>query len=345
MNPPPLPPYNTPELDKIRQLPPQEFDKAILVYNAKVEAARRAAVPLGPSPFEQDLLKLDPDNYWLATDHVPSDKLMPFATRFLDYNLAPLERIGNLDDAHLNDPDRITILRKNVALDPQFGFRAGVVLRGKGLDDEAAEMERKAFASDMNPISMSNMVLPLVDYDLRHGLDDEALKVAKAAGDTNSEMGLSTYTFALEKLGRLDDAEAVAKMDDQLYSDDWLLNFQLRHRDRYPEVYADALKKSFPDGLVHVKLADFSASPQAGDQIKNDSDLLKASRLQPGDVLVALDGYRVDSDAQYTVVRALTLDPKMDFIIWRDGKYLEVQASVPGRRMMVELSDYIPSGP
>lgn len=342
VNPPPDPPYNTPELEKIKQLRGKAFDTAIIAYNIKNDALKRASTPLGPTPFEQELLKLDPDNYDLATDNTPNDKLMPVAVRFLDYNMNPIERIERLDDAHLSDADRITILRKHVALEPEFGSRAGIVLRSKGLDDEAAEMERKAFASGMDPIAMSNVVLPLVDYDLRHGLNDEALKVAQAAGETNSEMGLFSYTYALERLGRLDEAEAAAKKDNDLYSDSWLWNFQLRHRDRYPDIYAAALKDAFPDGLVHATLSDFSGSPQGGDQIQNDSDELKAAGLQPKDIIVALDGYRVDSDPQYCFIRALTMDSKMDFIVWRGDKYLEVQASVPGRRMMVEIDTYQP---
>jgi hypothetical protein len=217
-----------------------------------------------------------------------------------------------------------------------------VVLRGKGLEDEAATMDRKA-AAEADPITTSNYVLPLVDYDFRHGLHDEALKVAQAAGETDSEMGLSIYTYALEKLGRLDEAEAAAKRDDELYGRDfWFSNFKLRHRDRYPQDYANAVARSFPNGLVKARLADFSGAPKHGMQITSDSDMLKAAGLAPGDVIVELDGYRVDSGEQYDVIRALTMDSKMDFIVWRDGKYFELQALVPGRRMMVGTGTYRP---
>jgi len=333
--------YDTPELEKIKQLPPQEAMRELPNYNQRYNELLRTQLPQEPRPFEKQLLKLAPDNYVLAQDHWPNDKLMAATARFLDYNENPLSRIEDLDAAHLSQQDRITILRKHVALEPVWGFRAGVVLRNAGLDDEAAEMERKAFASGANPIGISNSVLPLVDYDLRHGNKDEALKVAKFAGDVNSEMGLSTYMFALEAVGRLDEAETVARQNSEEYSDpDWLRGFHLRHRDRYPQVYAQELADSFPDGLVHAKLSDFAGTPSAGTQVRSDSDTLKGAGLQPGDVIVALDGYKTGTERQYDFVRALSSDSHMDFIAWRDGKYFETKALVPGRRMMVDIGDY-----
>ena len=345
LDPYPMVPFESPELEELKKIqPPTKAIDAINEYTARVRAKQDAIAPKGPQPFEQELVKLDPDEYLLATDYVPNEKLLSAATRFLDYNLNPILRIESLDRAQLGDADRLMIVRKHVALDPAYGFRAAVVLRGQGQDDEAADLDRKAFALNDNPIAISNQVLPLVDYDFAHGLKDEGLKVAEYAGKVNSEMGLSIYCFALEKLGRLDEAEAVAKSDSAQYGDNsWLLNFQLRHPDRYPQVYADALKRAFPNGLVHAALADFSGNPKGGDQIKSDSDTLRAAGLLPGDVIVGLDGYRVESDAQYIIVRALTFDSKMDFIVWRGGKYLELHATVPGRRMMVDIGDYPPN--
>ncbi|HEY0256939.1 MAG TPA: hypothetical protein VGC39_05815, partial [Candidatus Methylacidiphilales bacterium] len=262
---------------------------------------------------------------------------------FVDYNMMPIERIESLDAAHLSDADRLTILRKHVVLEPAFGFRAGVVLRSKGLVDEAAEMDRKAFATGNDPVGISNSVLPLVDYDLAHGLNDEALKVAKAAGDTMSEEGLSTYSYALERLGRLDEAADVVQKDGEMYSDpEKLTIFELRHPDRFLSVYHEELSRNFPNGLLATKLADFSGPPADGVAITSDSDTLRAAGLQQGDVMVALGGYRTESEAQYIFVRALSLDAQMDFIVWRAGQYLEIKATVPGRRMMVDLKDYQP---
>jgi hypothetical protein len=336
-----FPPFDTPELERIKKLPPNEANAQMVGYSQKYNELIRQMGPQGPQPFEQQLLALAPDVYTLAQDHLPNEKLLANLSRFLDYNMNPIERIENLPPAMLSDADREMVLRKHVVLEPAFGFRAAVVLRSKGLVDEAAAMDRKAFASGDNPIGISNSVLPLVDYDLAHGLNDEAVKVAQFAGAVKSEMGLSILTFAMEKLGRLDEAEAAAKEDAEMYSDpSWLTNFQLRHPDRYPEVYKRELASRFPDGLQHAKIGDFTGSPNTGAVITSDSDTLKGAGLMVGDVIVALDGYRVDSEPQYMFIRALSMESKMNFVIWRKDRYLEATAAVPGRRMMVDIVDF-----
>jgi hypothetical protein len=342
MTPVTWPPFDTPELEAIKKLPPQQANDALGDYNRKYNEALQKLLPHSPTPFEQELLKLDPDCYDLAQDHWPDDKLITAVPRFLDYCVNPVWRIENLDAAHLSDADRITVMRKHVAFDPGFGFRAGVVLRSKGLMEEAAAMDREAFASGQDPIAISDQTLPLVAYALDHGLNDEALKVAKFSGDVASQMGLGCYCYALERLGKLDEAEAAAKQDIDMYSDEsWMFGLQMRHRDRYPGLYDAALARAYPSGLVQAKLADFSGKPQNGDQVKTDSDTSKMAGLQIGDVIVGLDGYRVSSDLQYDFVRSLSLDSKMDFIVWRNDKYLELHAVVPGRRMWIDIGDYV----
>lgn len=46
--------------------------------------------------------------------------------------------------------------------------------------------------------------------------------------------------------------------------------------------------------------------------------------LRAGDLVVALDGYRVQSPFQYGFVKALSDDPKMRLFVQRDGGYLEL---------------------
>jgi hypothetical protein len=59
-------------------------------------------------------------------------------------------------------------------------------------------------------------------------------------------------------------------------------------------------------------------------------------------VIVALDGWRVRDDRQYTAVRAFDDDPEMRFVVWRDDKYLEIAARRLGRRFGVRLRPYVP---
>jgi hypothetical protein len=63
--------------------------------------------------------------------------------------------------------------------------------------------------------------------------------------------------------------------------------------------------------------------------------------IHRGDVIVALDGYKVESVGQYMIVRGLSFDPHMDLIIWKDQqKYVEMKAYVPTRRFGIALDDF-----
>src|SRR6202000_208750 len=96
-NPQVWPPFDTPELEQIKKLPLAQANEKIEAYTRKDDDAFPAQAPKGPLPMEVELLKLDPDEYDLAQDHVPNDKLWAATSRFLDYNLNPVQRIENLD--------------------------------------------------------------------------------------------------------------------------------------------------------------------------------------------------------------------------------------------------------
>lgn len=54
--------------------------------------------------------------------------------------------------------------------------------------------------------------------------------------------------------------------------------------------------------------------------------------LRTGDVVLALDGFRVRDDDQYLCVRGFSDEPEMQAIVWRDGRYLEVKGQFKRRR-------------
>ena len=66
------------------------------------------------------------------------------------------------------------------------------------------------------------------------------------------------------------------------------------------------------------------------------------SHLLPDDVMVALDGYKIDTAMQYFYIKSLSRSSTMNFIVWRDGKYLEVKAYAPNRRFSVSIDELEP---
>lgn len=330
------------EIKRIMQLPPDQRSAALLAFQTKYNANPGVYEPQTPTPLARELLKLAPDQYVLATDCVPPNQLLSYAAPFLDYKMRPIEQIEHLA-TNLDDATREQLLRKHSTLDPDAYFPLADLLRKEGKFDEAAETARKGAAEAYDQVGMANSIWFLVDYDLDHGLDDEALSIAKRAADVYSEGGLDSYLYVLERLGRFDEAEECGKAIEQRYSDDTSLTlFYARNRDRYPEKYEEAVRRFFPNGLIKTDLASFTKNPDNGCEIENDSAPLKKANLRPGDVIVSLDGYRVGSQLQYVFVRGLTFKPDMDFIVWRNQKYLEIKATLPNRRFDADIQDYYP---
>jgi hypothetical protein len=91
-----------------------------------------------------------------------------------------------------------------------------------------------------------------------------------------------------------------------------------------------------------VTIDSFSGPPTVGCVISSNSPQLQRASLSQGDIVVALDGCKVESEPQYVYINAQTTDPKMDFIVWRQNIYQEVHATVPHRKFHVDLDTYKP---
>jgi tetratricopeptide (TPR) repeat protein len=331
------------QFQKANQLPP---DKRMAAIN-KATADFQAREDRDSAKFraENSQLTLTPDPSDLLSD---GDGAISPTSPILDYNLRKLKSLeGKLLESRFvgskdwNPSEYEMLLRKHVTMEPDAYFALADFLRTQGKDDEAAAMDRKGAAEAYDQVGMSDSVLNLVDYDLNHGLKDEALAISQKASDLGSQMGMGTYSYVLDRLGRLDEAESVAKEIQADYGDDsWLLTVHIANPDHFPEEYALAKNNAFPDGLVRVGLAFFSGKPQTGCQIGGLSSRLEEAHLEVGDVIVALDGYKVDSERQYGFVQHLTNDSHMDFIIWREGRYIEVKAYLTARRFFAPINDY-----
>lgn len=148
-----------------------------------------------------------------------------------------------------------------------------------------------------------------------HGRQPEGLQLAEQATETYSGAGLETLARLLERMGRFAEAEAWLKKEADRYDDTrGLEQFQMRRERRNPgagdvEPAHAALRKRFPLGLERVHHLDFLAPPRQGVEIVQWSSKLEALGLDKGDVIVALDGYRVTSYEQYHCIRDLTDDP------------------------------------
>jgi hypothetical protein len=57
-----------------------------------------------------------------------------------------------------------------------------------------------------------------------------------------------------------------------------------------------------------------------------------AVKLEVGQIIVGLDGYRVRTFDQYMVVNEFTDDPHMRLLVWSGKEYFEIDTKLEGRK-------------
>lgn len=109
--------------------------------------------------------------------------------------------------------------------------------------------------------------------------------------------------------------------------------------------YNSLHEKVFPRGLKKVTIGSFAGVPAAGCSIVSDSVPLQIAGLQVGDIIVALEGFRIENEEQYAHIDAMTTDPNMNLIVWRDDRYVEIWAWVRDRKLDASLQTYTTPSP
>ena len=77
--------------------------------------------------------------------------------------------------------------------------------------------------------------------------------------------------------------------------------------------------------------------PTDGVSIQQQNELVTVAGLRAGDVIVALNGIRTRTFAQYLYVRDSLTGPELDLIVWQGGGYHEFRTSPPNHRFGVNL--------
>jgi tetratricopeptide (TPR) repeat protein len=220
------------------------------------------------------------------------------------------------------------------------------LLVSQGKSDAAAAAYRRWVAGARDRVYVSNEVEWLVNYEYEHGRKQEAFRLARMAAEVYSSGGLQTLAKLLEKSGDAAGAEEYFRRASERYDQPGLLLEFYRRRvelfgeDRYKPALERMKQQIFPQGMTLAKIADFGAPPVDGVLVAGDNDALKQAGLALGDVIVALDGYRVRNFEQYQVVRSFTDSPQMALIAWHGGRYVEIRTSQKERRFGVDMRSY-----
>ena len=208
------------------------------------------------------------------------------------------------------DYRRYVSRRCDLTADTCAEFADWLVKRGES--EEAAKVYRSWISGARDRVTVSNGVDWLVNYDYDHGRKDEALRIAREAAEVYSANGLQTLGRLLEQTGDLAGAERSFRnlFDRYDTTSQFLIGFYRRHAN--DSVLRPRIKKLeqevFPDGLEHSKGAETPSPPVDGVFIAGSSTPVADAGLQAGNIIVALDGYRVRNLKQYNWVRFLAPD-------------------------------------
>jgi hypothetical protein len=247
----------------------------------------------------------------------------------------------------LTQDQRFDLEQKAATLDPAHYIILARDLVKSGKDSEAADAYQKWYDLNTDRVTVSNGMEWLVNYDYDHGQQDKALAIAKDGAEVYSYRGLETMMHLQARMGQLDQAEDYGQKIKERYNDEApLISFYQEQAAKGNADYKAKLNASlstiFPSGQKQVTLASFNSAPSAGVQFGATTPTMSQDGLSSSQVIVALDGYQVDNQLQYTFIREQSTSPSMDFIVWDGAAYKEIKATQPGRRFGVQLNDYKP---
>ncbi len=316
-------------------------------FEAGIRQGEGFALPENPEP----LMAVAPHDTWMlaAVANGPADAPPVKHARDLlvhhhDYDLRAL----NVSVKYLNTgtKDLLVLQRKACAISPLECLAVASTLL-YWMEDEAGaarEYERAFADPELDAIARANSSDWLVMYYYRAKQIDKAVALAEQAVDTGSGGGYVTHGRLSERLGRLDQAEEDFFRNVQRYnSKAGLLGFYYRRveidkNDAYAAKWEKWRAEVFPNGL-QPEPTSITGTPQTGVFVYKDSPYSRKYGIRTGDIIVGLDGWRVDSLEQYYAINSFKDDAEMKITLWR-GQLVTIDAKSPTRLLGTELQTH-----
>jgi hypothetical protein len=221
--------------------------------------------------------------------------------------------------------DRIALRRKACQLSAIQCLQLAQELIASDEAAAVAEYEKAFRDPALDQVVMSNSTGWLVSYYERTSQLVKALDLAQRSAAVGSGIGLQTLAHLLERRARPDEADAVFGNYAARYPESGkpqLAGFLYRQaviakKPGYLARWQAAERELFPEGLQPMAAA-MPSQPAKGVFVEQDSYWSKRVRLQAGDIIVGVDGWKVESRQQYdTVVAFLPAEAKHKLTAWR----------------------------
>lgn len=242
------------------------------------------------------------------------------------------------------DPDRYEAAFLPICrFSPDLYIQLGDYLVEQHRPEAAARAYQNAVDHAPDRIYVSNSVRWLVDYYYEQNRRKEAFAVAEMAAEVYSHQGLETMAILLERDGQLSQAETYFRKIGERY-DNWgsAVLFYGRHRNgnaEFGSAFDRLIVKIFPVGQEAVDLATMSAAPTEGIVLRGTNRVISEAGLKQGDVIVAINGVRVQNKKQYFYLMDGAKSPEVQLGVWSAQKYRSFAVNLPERRLGVTIAD------
>lgn len=251
-----------------------------------------------------------------------------------------------LDHLPTDVDEQIALARQLCTIAPDECGRLADLLLREGHEEQAVAAYERWISLARDSVALSHRLRWLVRYYHSHGQPERAEAVAHMAADTGSAAGLEILMDLLLRSGREDRAEQVAERIAERYDDTTLLGIvtlrqALKSGDRALERQAiDLLRAPFPDGVRPLALHALDVTPLDGMVFQTFGRRAARVGLEPGDIVVGVDEWRVHHTWQYYVLIRLRDDDLVTLTVWRDNAYQQLRIRMPERWLGVMLRDY-----
>jgi hypothetical protein len=273
-------------------------------------------------------------------EDAPADVLKQAFGEIAAYNLDAARRIA---DAQKDDPPAyMAAMQKVTELGPEHLADVAVYSVLHGNLDAARSAYERWFTVGRDEVAIANSSGWMVrDYFTRHE-NAKATALADRAARVYSYGGLAVRAELYDWMGDVRSAERYYRMATERYdfpAD--LAGFYMRHGRKGIEV-DQVMFKVFPGGPARIVLPTLTEAPRDGVSVEKSGLLGERNGIRAGDIIVGVDGIRVQNMWQYYAARMTSLEPVVRFTVWRDLRYIDVPAQLRYGWLASWLNNYRP---